>query len=103
MTSRLPEVASRFSGKKPVTIRELNEELNLKIDNTHILIVEKTFNNHLDLAYLCEASNQVGAISNELLDYKWINRNDLPDLKSFHQRAIELAFNQRSTNGHIIE
>lgn len=84
-------------------VRELREELDLKIDKVDIVIVEKTFNNHLDLAYLCETSDQVGEISSELLDYRWANRNDLPDLKTFHYKAIELAFHKRSSNEHIFK
>lgn len=73
-------------------MRELREELELDILKTQVLIIEKTFHNHLDIAFLCKTDDTVGTISNELLDHQWLKIDNLPDIKNFHRRAIELAF-----------
>jgi len=71
--------------------RELSEELQLNVKPIQIILVEKAFNNHIDLAYLCAASNNVGQISNELLGFEWCSLDQLPNLKEFHVKAIERA------------
>jgi len=78
--------------------RELNEELQLIARPVRVILAEKSFNNHIDIAYLCDVSNDVGEISNELLDYRWVTINDLPQLKDFHVKAIHQAvkYNIRS-------
>lgn len=71
--------------------REFKEELTLDIEVTQLLIAEKAYNQHLDLAFQCIAHGSIGALSNELLNYQWVEVNDLPDLKPFHSKAIDLA------------
>lgn len=72
-------------------VRELNEELQLQVKPIQIILVEKSFNNHIDLAFLCDASNNVGILSKELLGYDWFTINQLPAIKGFHRRAIQQA------------
>ncbi len=77
-------------------LRELKEELQLEARVLRILHVSKTLPNHIDLAYLCEARGAVGALSHELLGYRWATPAELPPLKPFHQRAIKAALEQFS-------
>lgn len=79
-------------------LRELEEELKLKANIQQILHIDKRFKNHIDIAFLCEASNEIGDLSFELLGYKWIEPEKLPPLNTFHEKAIEIAIqsNQRS-------
>lgn len=73
--------------------RELKEELQLVVKVEQTILVEKSFNNHIDLAYYCNASDAtVGEISNELLSFNWYALDELPALKDFHLRAIRRAF-----------
>jgi 8-oxo-dGTP pyrophosphatase MutT (NUDIX family) len=71
--------------------RELLEELQLTVEVGPVLLVKVDYGNHIDFAYLCRPVNSVGELSNELLDYRWTNLNDLPQLHSFHHRAITRA------------
>jgi ADP-ribose pyrophosphatase YjhB (NUDIX family) len=77
--------------------RELHEELNLTIEVGPVLLVEVDFGNHLDLAYLCFKTGNVGALSRELLDYTWCDPEQLPRLPSFHYRAIQAALKMNQT------
>jgi 8-oxo-dGTP diphosphatase len=72
-------------------VRELKEELQLDATVKHVLYVKKPARNHIDIAFLCESSNPVGKLSNELLDYQWINPEQLPPLNIFHKHAIKIA------------
>ncbi len=72
-------------------VRELKEELQLEVDVIRVIHISKTFRNHIDLAFLCEARRPVGKLSHELLDYAWVNCDELPDIKSFHRQSIEAA------------
>lgn len=72
-------------------IRELKEELQLEVDVIRIIHISKTLRNHIDLAFLCEARCPVGKLSHELLDYAWVNCDELPEIKNFHRRSIEAA------------
>jgi 8-oxo-dGTP diphosphatase len=72
-------------------VRELKEELQLDATVKQILYVKKPSKNHIDMAFLCESSNTIGKLSNELLDYQWINPEHLPALNTFHQKAIKIA------------
>ena len=74
-------------------VRELKEELELDATAKHIIYVQKPSKNHIDMAFLCEASNTVGKLSNELLDYQWVDPDNLPPLNIFHKAAIKLALN----------
>ena len=71
--------------------REMLEELSLRVEVRSILLAETPYNNHLDLAYLCRALNEVGALSYELLDYGWFGLDELPPMMDVHCRAIEKA------------
>lgn len=71
--------------------RELREELQLEVDVRQIVLVERNFGDHLDLAYLCHARSSIGKLSPELVDYRWVEPSALPDLRPFHRRAIENA------------
>src|SRR5688572_19247724 len=71
--------------------RELSEELALKVDAHRLLLMQRTQFNHLDIAYLCQAENEIGNLSYELLDYAWFAFEDLPQLHKFHYEAIKRA------------
>lgn len=79
--------------EQPTTavLRELEEELQLKARIKQVIYVEKNFKNHLDIAFLCEATTGIGELSHELLNYKWLDPDDLPGLHPFHQQAIDVA------------
>ncbi len=72
-------------------LRELKEELQLEAEVVCIVQASQTAQNHIDLAFLCEAKSAVGELNHELLGHKWLNAERLPELKPFHQRAIEMA------------
>ena len=72
-------------------LRELEEELQLDARVMRVIHASKTVPNHIDLAFQCEVNSPVGQLSHELLDYKWVSPTDLPDIKSFHRKSIELA------------
>ena len=72
-------------------VRELTEELQLEATAVRALHIAKTVPHHIDLAFLCEAHGPIGALSHELLDYRWVETSALPALKQFHRRAIEVA------------
>ena len=72
-------------------LRELREELQLEAEVTRVLLAAKNAPNHVDLAFLCQAKGAIGNLSHELLDYAWVNRKELPAIKSFHRRSIEAA------------
>lgn len=72
-------------------VRELQEELQLKVDVGSILLVDVDFGNHLDFAYLCDIKGSIGDLSGELLDYRWYDLDALPKMQSFHYKAIQKA------------
>lgn len=72
-------------------VRELEEELQLQATVKGVIHIEKRFKNHLDIAYMCEISNEVGHLSDELLDYRWVYPKDLPSMNSFHLSVIDKA------------
>jgi ADP-ribose pyrophosphatase YjhB (NUDIX family) len=75
--------------------REMQEELELSVEVSHVLLVKVDVGNHIDLAYLCQPLGAVGTLSSELLDYRWLPPDQLPRLHGFHyaavQRGLELA------------
>lgn len=71
--------------------REMREELQLSVEIGPILILKVDFGNHIDVAYLCYPSGKIGKLSNELLDYRWVDPSNLPQIHSFHNRAIRRA------------
>ncbi|MCY3780436.1 MAG: NUDIX hydrolase [Chloroflexi bacterium] len=72
-------------------LRELKEELQLEAEALLVVHASKTAPNHLDLAFLCEARGPIGALSHELLGFRWVDAERLPSLKPFHRRSIEAA------------
>ncbi len=72
-------------------VRELKEELQLEVDVVRIIHSSKTVPNHIDLAFLCRAKSPVGKLNHELLDYAWVDCDELPELKRFHRHSIEAA------------
>ncbi|MCY4146519.1 MAG: NUDIX domain-containing protein [Chloroflexi bacterium] len=72
-------------------LRELHEELALSARVRGVVYVAKTAPKHIDIAFLCAPQSPVGKLSHELLAYRWAAADDLPPLKPFHARAIELA------------
>lgn len=71
--------------------RELQEELQLHVEVEHTLLTKITFRNHLGFAFLCQKKNDIGNLSSELLDYRWIRLEELPTLYPFHHEAIARA------------
>ena len=80
-------------GEQPdqTLVRELREELQLNATVEHVVAMERPHTTHLDLAYLCRANSAVGALSGELLDYRWCDPYQLPDIRLFHRHAIQQA------------
>ena len=75
-------------------LRELDEELQLEAEVISVVHVRKTAPKHIDLAFHCEARSPVGTLSHELLDYEWVDQEQIPALKRFHHRAIEAAYRE---------
>lgn len=71
--------------------REMLEELQLTVEVGPVLLVKVDYGNHIDLSYLCRPRGGIGKLSNELLGYRWVSPHNLPQLHSFHQRAITRA------------
>src|SRR5262245_43291857 len=71
--------------------RELREELQLQVEVQTLIRMEKTEYNHLDIAFLCQANNEVGTLSYELIGYRWCATDALPQLHRFHYDAIMQA------------
>ncbi len=80
--------------------RELREELQLTVDISYPILIENGFysKSHLDIAFLCHARSEVGAISDELLSFKWMSPDSLPRMLPFHVRAIDAARVLRDRN-----
>lgn len=80
-------------GENPDTTiaRELREELELRVEVGRIVLLERAYAGHLDIAYLCSAGSEVGALSDELLDYRWVLPDQLPAVQPFHRRAVQAA------------
>ena len=82
--------------------REIKEELSMDIEVGAILLAEKPYKNHLDLAYLCSAeSDQVGNLSFELLEYGWFDVSEMPKILCVHHRAIQRAVEITRTAGGV--
>ena len=69
--------------------REIREETGIVVEVERPLLIEKGFlPGHLDIVYLCDAKNDVQALSPELLDYRWVALDSLPSLSRIHRAAI---------------
>ncbi len=77
-------------------LRELHEELSLHAQIRQVVHVAKTAPSHIDIAFWCSTNGDIGKLSHELLDYRWVAAAALPRLKPFHARAIELAREHQS-------
>lgn len=78
--------------------RELREELALEVEVKTLIRAEKTARNHLDMAFLCQATNDIGNLSFELVGYRWYDTAEMPRLHSFHYHAIMQAKTLREMN-----
>jgi 8-oxo-dGTP pyrophosphatase MutT (NUDIX family) len=77
--------------------RELREELELDVQVGPLLHFEVTFGSHLDFAYRCETTDEVGQLSGELLSFRWVAPDNLPPMHDFHYHAIQSGLAQRVT------
>jgi ADP-ribose pyrophosphatase YjhB (NUDIX family) len=71
--------------------RELKEELDLDVRITQIVKVERTQYHHVDMAFLCDASNVPALMTAELLGFRWFPVEQLPRMHKFHYHAIHHA------------
>ena len=80
-------------GEDPkVTIaREMQEELELAVEVGPVVALERSDGNHLDIAFLCRSESNVGHLCEELLDYRWVMPDQLPEIRRFHRKAITTA------------
>ena len=80
-------------GEDPkVTIaREMREELDLAVVVGPVVALERSDGNHLDIAFLVRSDNSVGHLCDELLDYRWVSPDQLPEIRRFHRKAISEA------------
>ncbi len=76
--------------------REMGEELQLQIEVHQLLLLEINQRGHYDFAYFCQPQNDIGRVSAELLDYRWVDLLDLPRLYPFHYRAVMKAFENQT-------
>ncbi len=72
-------------------VRELKEELGLNATIEQILMMERTQYHHIDMAFLCTATNSPTLATNELLGFCWIAPSQLPRMHKFHYLAIHRA------------
>lgn len=79
-------------------VREFDEELQLPIHVETVIHVEipPRRGYHIDIAYLCHADGTVGTLSSELLAYRWVRQDQLPEIPHFHHIAVQKAFAYRS-------
>jgi len=80
-------------GEDPQTTiaRELREELELSVEVGPVVALERAEGNHLDIAFLCHSDGSVGHLCEELLDYRWVSPDQLPEIRRFHRKAISEA------------
>ena len=71
--------------------RELREELDLSAEVGAVVAVERGYGSHLDIAYLCHSEGNIGKLCSELLDYRWVAPEQLPEVRPFHRKAIQQA------------
>ena len=80
-------------GEDPQTTiaRELGEELELSVKVGPVVALERSEGNHLDIAFLCRSDGSVGHLCEELLNYRWVLPDQLPEIRRFHRKAISEA------------
>lgn len=71
--------------------REMHEELGMRVTVGKPLLIERAIRGHLDFAYLCYSDDPVNELSSELLDYRWVYPDQLPELRKFQRKAIAEA------------
>ncbi len=71
--------------------REIREELSLDVSIRELVLVDVPYPNHLDVAFLCDATGEIGALSYELLSHQWVAPDQMPLILSFHYHAIQQA------------
>lgn len=78
--------------------REIREELDMHVEVGRVLLVERADHAHIDIAYLCHSSETVGKLSSELLDYRWVFPDQLPEIRRFQRKAISEALTLTDVN-----
>ncbi len=85
----------RGEDPRDALVREFGEELGLRIEVVAPIAVQRPTDvgsDHLDLVFLCRANDhQVGTLCNELLDYRWVAPEQLPEIHHFQRYAISQA------------
>ena len=78
--------------------REVMEETGLEIVILEPLLAEIRFRQHLDIAFMCRARGDVELLSDELLDYRWVELEAVPRLVKSHlaSSSIERAWQRIS-------
>jgi 8-oxo-dGTP pyrophosphatase MutT (NUDIX family) len=73
--------------------REIREELGMEVTLGDLILVRLTLRGvrHLDFAYLCHPQGDatVGALSPELLGYRWFDLDEVPPLVEFQRIVVE--------------
>lgn len=72
-------------------VREMREELELDVDVTRVVLIERGDAHHLDVAFLCHTEGEVGKLCEELLDFRWVRPDQMPEMRSFHYKAVREA------------
>lgn len=70
--------------------REFLEELELAVDVGPVVAIEND-GGHVNIAFVCFARGDIGALSFELLGCDWYGPDDLPGTHPFHRQAIRAA------------
>lgn len=81
----------RNENPEEAVARELKEELELEVRVTGIAHTNITERYHLDMAFLCQPLTDIGALSFELLNYRWCDVDALPNLYPFQMDAVHKA------------
>lgn len=81
--------------------REIFEELALSVEIERLLLVRLTFPGHIDFAYLCRTTGQIGKLSPELFSYAWFDPDKLPRLVDFHALVVQKFLEERSKENHL--
>ena len=75
--------------------RECMEELGLPVDVVKPVLVERVRRfSHLDIVYYCRPRGAVQTLSNELLQVRWVDVNNMPPLSPLHLRGVVSAINE---------